>query len=448
MQGRVLATADARAYQAPEADACCPRVLDSFRAPRGARPTSSSSKAPAAPSEINLRAGDIANMGFARAADVPVVLIGDIDRGGVIASLVGTRAVLDPADAALIRGFIVNRFRGDPALFADGMAADRRPHRLARRSASSRTSTTPAACPPRTRSRSPASRRARRGGRVRIAVPILPHVANFDDLDPLAAEPEVELAPRPARRRAARRRRPRPPARLEVDHRRPRRPARRRLRHRHRRPPPPRRPRPRPLRRLPDARPRDRRPRRRRGPARRGRRPRPARRRDRAHRRQAPRRRRRRAPPTAAPSAATRCTWARPTAPTAPAPSPPSPTAAPTAPARADGRVPGTYVHGLFADDAQRAAWLARLGGAAVRPRLRGRRRGALDALARHLAAHLDLDAPAQPGQVTSADRRQQRRSAARPRSSRAAAPAGCRPPRARAARRAPITASSTSTPP
>ncbi|MFA7595659.1 MAG: cobyric acid synthase, partial [Novosphingobium sp.] len=72
------------------------------------------------PAEINLRAGDIANMGFARAAAVPVVLVGDINRGGVIAAVVGTRAVLDPADAAMIRGFIVNKFRGDPALFEDG----------------------------------------------------------------------------------------------------------------------------------------------------------------------------------------------------------------------------------------------------------------------------------------------------------------------------------------
>src|SRR5947208_6841774 len=60
-------------------------------------------------------------MGFARAADVPVILLGDIDRGGVIASLVGTKAVIDPADAAMIVGFIVNRFRGDPSLFEDGM---------------------------------------------------------------------------------------------------------------------------------------------------------------------------------------------------------------------------------------------------------------------------------------------------------------------------------------
>src|ERR1700745_2929003 len=73
-------------------------------------------------SEVNLRQNDIANMGFARAADLPVVLIGDIDRGGVIASLVGTKAVLDADDAALIRGFIVNKFRGDAALFASGLA--------------------------------------------------------------------------------------------------------------------------------------------------------------------------------------------------------------------------------------------------------------------------------------------------------------------------------------
>ena len=61
-------------------------------------------------------------MGFARTADVPVVVVGDIDRGGVIASLVGTHAVLEPGDAAMVVGFIVNRMRGDLSLFADGMA--------------------------------------------------------------------------------------------------------------------------------------------------------------------------------------------------------------------------------------------------------------------------------------------------------------------------------------
>ena len=66
------------------------------------------------PAEINLRAGDIANMGFAEAADCPVVLVGDIDRGGVIASLVGTHAVLDAGRAGAHQGFLVNKFRGDP----------------------------------------------------------------------------------------------------------------------------------------------------------------------------------------------------------------------------------------------------------------------------------------------------------------------------------------------
>lgn len=72
------------------------------------------------PAEVNLRQGDIANMGFARAAEVPVVLCGDIDRGGVIAQIVGTQAVIDAADAALVKGFLINKFRGDPRLFDEG----------------------------------------------------------------------------------------------------------------------------------------------------------------------------------------------------------------------------------------------------------------------------------------------------------------------------------------
>ncbi|MFZ0728592.1 MAG: cobyric acid synthase, partial [Methylovirgula sp.] len=68
--------------------------------------------------EVNLREGDIANMGFARAAGVPVILIGDIDRGGVIAQIVGTKEVIAPEDATMIRGFLINKFRGDPNLFA------------------------------------------------------------------------------------------------------------------------------------------------------------------------------------------------------------------------------------------------------------------------------------------------------------------------------------------
>ncbi|WP_239807326.1 cobyric acid synthase [Croceicoccus hydrothermalis] len=144
------------------------------------------------PAEINLRAGDIANMGFARAANVPVVLVGDIDRGGVIASLVGTRTVLDPDDAAMIRGFIVNKFRGDPALFDDGYAA------IAQRTAwrgfgvvpwlSAVTRLPSEDAVVLERGLSPTS------GRTLIACPMLPRIANFDDLDPLKAEKDVDVA--------------------------------------------------------------------------------------------------------------------------------------------------------------------------------------------------------------------------------------------------------------
>ncbi|WP_067732400.1 cobyric acid synthase [Novosphingobium naphthalenivorans] len=144
------------------------------------------------PAEINLRAGDIANMGFARAADVPVVLVGDIDRGGVIAALAGTRAVLDPDDAAMIRGFIVNKFRGDPALFEDGYAAIAG---LTGWRGFGVVPWLPAA------SRLPSEDavvlergQALPGGKVLAACPMLPRIANFDDLDPLKTESGVQLA--------------------------------------------------------------------------------------------------------------------------------------------------------------------------------------------------------------------------------------------------------------
>ncbi|MBS7545600.1 cobyric acid synthase [Ancylobacter oerskovii] len=143
-------------------------------------------------SEINLRAADIANMGFARAAGVPVILIGDIDRGGVIASLVGTRAVIAPEDAAMIKGFLVNRFRGDPALFASGM------DEIARRTRWENLGLIPffrdaRRLPAEDALALDAAPAAKPGARLRIAVPILPRISNFDDLDPLEAEPAVEL---------------------------------------------------------------------------------------------------------------------------------------------------------------------------------------------------------------------------------------------------------------
>ncbi|HTG38756.1 cobyric acid synthase [Sphingomonas sp.] len=143
------------------------------------------------PAETNLRAGDIANMGFARAARVPVVLAGDIDRGGLIASLVGTHAVIDADDAAMIRGFLVNKFRGDPALFDDGMTTIEQ--RTGWRGlgivpwlgAARRLPSEDAVVLER-----PA---AGRDGRIVIACPVTPRIANFDDFDPLKLEPGVEL---------------------------------------------------------------------------------------------------------------------------------------------------------------------------------------------------------------------------------------------------------------
>src|SRR5271169_5345228 len=119
VQGNVHGSAKAAAYQHMKRE-LLPYVLESFEQLRSEADIVLVEGAGSA-AEVNLRANDIANMGFAQAADVPVVLIGDIDRGGVIAGLVGTKAVLAPEDAARVCGFIVNKFRGDAALFAEGM---------------------------------------------------------------------------------------------------------------------------------------------------------------------------------------------------------------------------------------------------------------------------------------------------------------------------------------
>jgi adenosylcobyric acid synthase len=143
------------------------------------------------PAEINLRAGDIANMGFARAADVPVILVGDIDRGGVIAAIAGTKAVIDPADAAMIRGFLINKFRGDPSLFEDGyrqieqLSGWRGLGVVPWLKATARLPSEDAVVLERATEK--------KGERLVIACPILPRIANFDDLDPFKLEPGVDL---------------------------------------------------------------------------------------------------------------------------------------------------------------------------------------------------------------------------------------------------------------
>jgi adenosylcobyric acid synthase len=141
-------------------------------------------------SEVNLRPTDIANFGFARAVNVPVVLIGDIDRGGVIAALVGTFAVIEQADAALIRATLVNKFRGDPALFADGMRTVRE---LTELPCLGPVPFFPDAARLPAEDSLALEHRSRKSGAYTIAVPHLPRIANFDDLDPLIAEPNVSV---------------------------------------------------------------------------------------------------------------------------------------------------------------------------------------------------------------------------------------------------------------
>ncbi len=195
VQGRRRASMRAREYAQVKAG-LLPAVLESFRRLGRGRDLLLVEGA-GSPAEINLRAGDIANMGFAEAANLPVVLVGDIDRGGVIAQLVGTHAVLSGAERARIRGFVVNKFRGDRALFAQGAAE------ISRRTGWADLGVLPwfgdawrlpaedvldleARRPP------PGEAPGRTRGLV-IAVPRLGRIANFDDLDPLAGEPGVEL---------------------------------------------------------------------------------------------------------------------------------------------------------------------------------------------------------------------------------------------------------------
>jgi adenosylcobyric acid synthase len=190
VQGRRVGTLRAREFNAGRKTDLMPAVLDSFaRLARAADIVLV--EGAGSPAEINLRAGDIANMGFAAAADVPVLLAGDIDRGGVIASLVGTHAVIEPAERARIRGFLINKFRGERRLFDDGAAA------IERLTAWPCLGVVPwlpeAAFLPAEDAVDLARAGEARASPLRIAVPMLARIANFDDLDPLGMEPAVDL---------------------------------------------------------------------------------------------------------------------------------------------------------------------------------------------------------------------------------------------------------------
>lgn len=147
------------------------------------------------PAEVNLRVGDIANMGFARAANIPVCIVADIDRGGVIAAIVGTQKVLEPEDQKLVTGFMINKFRGNPSLFDDGLTYIENMTgwrsfgvipwldmvgKLPQEDAVSLEHLERA--------------RADDGGKtIKIAAPMLSRIANFDDLDPLRLEQGVDV---------------------------------------------------------------------------------------------------------------------------------------------------------------------------------------------------------------------------------------------------------------
>ena len=186
LQGKKLTTVKAREYAKLKTQ-LMPKVLESYF--RLAKTVDFIIvEGAGSPAEINLRAGDIANMGFAQAAQTPVIIIGDIDRGGVIAQLVGTNAILSHEDRARITGFAINKFRGDTSLFDEGMTA-----------ITKATQWKSIGILPWFENawKLPAEDvmdiANRPGGNLKIAVLRLDRISNFDDLDPLVAEPNITV---------------------------------------------------------------------------------------------------------------------------------------------------------------------------------------------------------------------------------------------------------------
>lgn len=187
VQGKRITTVKARHY-AKLKKQLMPAVLDSFNRLK-ANYDLVLVEGAGSPAEINLRLNDIANMGFARAADIPVIIVGDIDRGGVIAQIVGTQVVMDPEDAAMVLGFIINRFRGDPTLFDDGYQM------IERQTGWRGFGVVPwfsDAWKLPAEDALDISTPKRRSG-LHVVCLKLSRISNFDDLDPLAQEPSVRL---------------------------------------------------------------------------------------------------------------------------------------------------------------------------------------------------------------------------------------------------------------
>jgi adenosylcobyric acid synthase len=189
LRGHRVATLKARDFMRRRVE-YLPAILESFRHVAATADLVLVEGA-GSPAEINLRHGDIANMGFAAAADLPVLLIGDVHRGGVIAAITGSFAILDPADAERLKGFIINNFHGDPQLF------DEATHFLEKRTGTPCLGVVPhfADAGKLPAEDAVALERLERtaAGPFRIAVPRLARIANFDDLDPLNLEPGVTV---------------------------------------------------------------------------------------------------------------------------------------------------------------------------------------------------------------------------------------------------------------
>ncbi|MCK6450160.1 MAG: cobyric acid synthase [Alphaproteobacteria bacterium] len=198
VQGRMAGSADARAY-ARLKSTLLPAALDSFRR-LAAEADLVLVEGAGSPAEVNLREGDIANMGFAEAADLPVVLVGDIDRGGVIAAIVGTHALLTQPERARLKGYVINKFRGDATLFEPAPTIIRErtgldclgivPWFAAARRLPAEDAVALDAL---TDVNGTGDHGVDGGRRIRVVVPRLPRIANFDDLDPLRAEADVAV---------------------------------------------------------------------------------------------------------------------------------------------------------------------------------------------------------------------------------------------------------------
>jgi adenosylcobyric acid synthase len=187
IHGRALTSMDAATYHDYKKVAMS-AVLESHRRLRAAYPLVLVEGA-GSPAEINLRAGDIANMGFAEAVDCPVILIADIDKGGVFAHLVGTLALLSASEQARIRGFVINRFRGDIALLQPGLDW------LEQHTGKPVLGVLPYLMDFHLEAEDAIDLRqsAKAAETIRVVVPVLPRISNHTDFDPLRLHPQVEL---------------------------------------------------------------------------------------------------------------------------------------------------------------------------------------------------------------------------------------------------------------